>query len=224
MSLKINQSIIQEILSEKGFFDELEEYLNGVIDSELEKSESEMDTELIDECLRILACVEEGDFSFIDEAFENEKIIKFETKEQKTTKRTVIRLRRIIAVAAILMIAGTITMQAFPAVADQVKSYFMEVFEDLFGTAEESYVGDTDTVELEVEPLMLPTIDDVSEANLEGVTIYAVAADGSSKEVSLSDCNVGETKIRTDEDGERYASVLVSYDGASVELKYYFNG
>lgn len=76
MSFKLNQNILVEAMSDEQRARDIIEYLNEAIDNELDKPYDEMDTDFIDECVRIVAAIEEGDFeSIAEEPSEDEKII-----------------------------------------------------------------------------------------------------------------------------------------------------
>ncbi len=59
--MTLNEQAILKMLNDSSFYDELTAYLNVLIDAELEKPDSQMDCNLIEECTNILLSAESGD-------------------------------------------------------------------------------------------------------------------------------------------------------------------
>lgn len=223
MSIKLDKDTLQRVLSDKEYEQELIELLNSAIDSELLKSDDEIDLEYIDECVDILNAIQDGELeSVIEKLSEEEKteetksnVIKFE-QEKKPTTRKVVRLRRIIAVAAIIMIAGTITLQAFPAIADNVKSFFVYVTERLWDVADKSDDGLNEVFGIEIEfpeeyPDEIKTLYDADQFIAE-CKVFAFDSEGVRSEVSIDDCIV-EKEMQTNSKGETVILVEIGYRG-----------
>ena len=231
MSIKLDKDTLQRVLSDKEYEQELIGLLNSAIDSELLKSDDEIDLEYIDECVDILNAIQDGELeSVIEKLSEEEKteetksnVIKFE-QEKKPTTRKVVRLRRIIAVAAIIMIAGTITLQAFPAIADNINEFLEKLKNNVLQAVKESdngvnegysimlYVPDDDS---------FTDINNKDEINDKLRQIVVVLLDEDEKpirEVDIKDCVIKQTE--GERDGMQYVSVTIAYGKKSTTIRF----
>ena len=246
MAMKLDKTVLSEILSDEQSLNELKEYLNAAIDSELEKSVDDMDTDLIDDCVRIVEAIDEGNISSLFETpVENEIIISLannsnivESKTQSAAQntqspakatRTVIRFRRILAVAAIMMILGTVTIQAFPAVATNVKTFFEQMVDNLWNTSNESELEPTEEGEKQILGIDVELPDDASvevkdidevKSIMKNSTYYAFDVDDNKIEIDYNKLTVKYNETTNDE-GKACVTVAVGYRGGAQTLTFY---
>ena len=240
MSFKLDKNILAQAMSDEKRAKDIIDYLNEAVDNELDKPCNEMDAEFIDECIRIIEAIEEGDFeSIAEEPSENEEIIsvsdkdsaKEQTNTDKPKTRTVIRFRRILAVAAVLAIAITATLQAFPAIADDIREYFSHISELLFNAADE---GEEDNIRMiqvfEKEGASVNTdIHSKDEIDLSGYVVGVWYDNEDDTEMNLSQpdeiiplckCTVREPVLVTDNEGNKIFEVVVSYGDNATTIEY----
>ncbi|MBQ9516556.1 MAG: hypothetical protein IJR60_00580 [Eubacterium sp.] len=231
MSLKLDINILNELLSDEKLKSELVEYLNKAIDAELEKSDEEMDTDLIDECVQIITAIEEGNInSLTDEVSTNKTIINFAQEKEKVEaaqpKRIAFRARKVLAIAAVVAIVSTISLQVFPGVANDVKSFFNQMVDSLWHTADESAT----TAEGEKQIMGIDVIfpDDATDevksldeakALMSKCTFYAYDEDGKQIELAASDCKFNYTQ--TENEGRQCIIVAVGYRGSAETVTLY---
>lgn len=107
------------MISDKDFFELLfddtlnesvEENLKKIIDEELEKSEEEMDSELIEYCLDRLDSLESGKVKNSEKTDNSDTTRKDEKKDKRIRRRT--KRYIVIAVAAVILVVGAVTVSA----------------------------------------------------------------------------------------------------------------
>ena len=138
--IKITKEMLEKFMSDKNTELPLEE-IEALMDSEVEKSEEEMDTELVDMCAVILAKAfnpgfEEGKPAEIYRPWENEKkdVSKTEStvSAMKNQKKTVV-FKRVLLVAAALVIVFVVALPATAMLFDNPASgKIIEFYEDFF--------------------------------------------------------------------------------------------
>ncbi|MBR2277715.1 MAG: hypothetical protein IJ872_00725 [Eubacterium sp.] len=234
MSLKMDKSILSEFLSDEKFVNELVEYLNSAIDKELEKSDEDMDTSLIDDCVRILSAIDEGDFAAItDDESSSEKVINFakakEQTEQKNTTHKVIRFRKVLVIAAVVAVISTVSLQVFPGVANSVKSFLNQAVDSLWHTSDESASEPTSQGEAEIFGIEVifpddedENVKDLAEAKdlMSRCTYYAYDDSDVKTEIAFKDMTVNYTQT-TDDNGKQCILVAVGYRGAAETVPLY---
>ncbi|MBQ8980019.1 MAG: hypothetical protein IJ077_00225 [Eubacterium sp.] len=234
MSLKMDKSILSEFLSDEKFVSELVEYLNSAIDKELEKSDEDMDTSLIDDCVRILSAIDEGDFAAItDDESSSEKVINFakakEQTEQKNTTHKVIRFRKVLVIAAVVAVISTVSLQVFPGVANSVKSFLNQAVDSLWHTSDESASAPTSQGEAEIFGIEVifpddedENVKDLAEAKdlMSRCTYYAYDESDVKTEIAFKDMTVKYTQT-TDDNGKQCILVAVGYRGAAETVPLY---
>lgn len=160
--LKINQSILRQILNDREATYELREFLNSVIDDELSKEEN-ADCDLIDECINALE--ELGNENAFDRPhltalLSEEKFLKQIQKKSVLHTGTYKKLAVICASAVILFAVGSVKTETGQTVAKKITNKIAAVFniESYEPKAEES----TDRVS-EPEPIAEPTTETPTE-------------------------------------------------------------
>ena len=128
--LMLNSSILRQILNDREAIDELREFLNSVIDDELNNAEN-MDCDLIDECVSAL---EELDF---EDSFEKPHLAaimseeKFVKRIQSKSKLQADRYKKLIAIcasAAILLAVSSVKTESGQTVVKAITNKIAAVF------------------------------------------------------------------------------------------------
>ena len=117
MNVKVNESIINIVLNDEIFKSELIEFLNEVVDAELEKGD-EMDTDLIEDCTEIIFDLENG-YEVME--FEREKAEKIIRLFNNKTEKKKINYKKVLIAAIAAIMAMTATTTVF---ADEI-NYFL---------------------------------------------------------------------------------------------------
>ncbi|MCM1114509.1 MAG: bacterial Ig-like domain-containing protein [Clostridium sp.] len=115
MNITVDKNTIHYLYSDKIFKRELIEFLNAIIDDEIEK-EDNMDTELIEECLNLITEAEgKGDINSVIIPFVNsEKIIKACTRQRFGTLSKGVRAALIASIVLLsTMTANTVIAKVF---------------------------------------------------------------------------------------------------------------
>ncbi|MDE5993924.1 MAG: bacterial Ig-like domain-containing protein [Oscillospiraceae bacterium] len=155
--LKLNHSILRQILNDREAIDELREFLNFIIDDELSKDEN-TDCDLIDECINAL---EELDFenSFekphLTAILSEEKFIKKIQMKSILQKDRYKKLAVICASLVLLIAAGSVKTESGETVAKSITNKIASVFniESIAPQAEESTAAKPETEPTRAEPV-----------------------------------------------------------------------
>lgn len=212
MDITVNRAVLSSILNKDKLKDEIAEFLNGIIDAELEKENA--DDKLIDECVEILYELDvNGAQAALKSVSKNTNIIRF--CHDKTQSKT-IKLRRRVAIALAAAIIATTMLAAGPALAEQVKEFFYSVAESLNLASDKTAEKDTDVRALYAKYDELDaTVKNESDIDLSGIEIFAVYDNGE-KAVPLADCEV--TKQRGVDGDSSKILVIVSYRGCAFSI------
>ena len=154
--LMLNSSILRQILNDREAACELREFLNSVIDDELNNAEN-MDCDLIDECINAL---EELDF---EDSFEKPHLAaimseeKFVKKIQSKSKLQADKYKKLIAIcasAAILLAVGSVKTESGQTVVKTITNKIAAVFniESADPKPEESTTNEPTTEPTTAEP------------------------------------------------------------------------
>lgn len=128
--LKLNQSILRQILSDRESICELREFLNFIIDEELSKDDN-ADCDLIDECINAL---EELDFEntfdrpHLTAILSEEKFIKKIQMKSSLQKDRYKKLAVICASLVLLIAAGSVKTETGQTVAKKITNKIAAVF------------------------------------------------------------------------------------------------
>lgn len=109
--ITINKEIMVKVLDDKTFKDEVCELLNRLIDLELDKKDSEIDFDFIEECSRVIILVQNNEDLFnkeLEDIFANDEMIK---KMKKFGRKGISTSLKVILIAAVLLLS-TITANA----------------------------------------------------------------------------------------------------------------
>lgn len=148
--LKLNSSIISQVLNDSEAIDEMREFLNGVIDAELSKNDN-ADCDLIDECINAL---EELDFEDASDAPHLTALLseeKFLKRIQKKSTLQTGRYKKLIAICAsavILFAASSVKTESGQTIGKTISNKIASFFsiEDRGEIKEESTVpAETET-------------------------------------------------------------------------------
>ena len=220
MDVIVNAKILYYALNDEKFKAETIEYLNGIVDEELEKGDR-MDTDLIEDCTELIFELENGYDVLFFERETAKKIIKF--CHRKTVNKN--RYRQIAAAVAVMLIAHTATYATVPAYANAVDSFTSRIFELLENASKKTDDGSDEYAQINVIPPedFNNTVNSVDEVNLDGCKVYAIPYENVNEnldpikdgvEIPLSKCKIGKPKTETD-GGRKYIEITVSYKGHS---------
>lgn len=214
--MTVNKAILMDVYSDN-LAEEIEAYLNAVIDEELEKEDA--DTDLIDECIDAIESLGNGDISPALRLISNEKSVIKYCKKQTKPKNPAGR-RAAAAVLILALSSSAILMNTDNAFAAEVKSFFSEIIEALNSAAERS---ETDNKEISSIYAVFPPgysfkIKTRGAIDLENIKIFAVYKDGTEGEIPIKKCTVS----REENFGGDPNSVLlvIGYDGCAVSVKF----
>lgn len=155
--LKLNHSMLRQILNDREAIDELHEFLNFIIDDELSKDEH-ADCDLIDECINAL---EELDF---EDSFERphltailseEKFIKKIQMKSNLQKDRYKKLAVICASLVLFIAAGSVKTESGQTVVKSITNKIASVFniESIDSKTEESTSSEPETKSTGAEPI-----------------------------------------------------------------------
>ncbi len=221
MSMNINDKIVAEIMNDSDFENELKDYLNEIIDGEINKGD-DMDDELVHDCIEALVALES---SSVEEAVEklrsSKNIVKFVHRKSFVAQA---RRKRIAAAIAVILIAHTASYMTIPAYASSVDAFF-ESIADMFRDIDEQDENDPNmTFEYDSMWYEPPEEEDSkplkSEADLDlsGYKFYVSKYDGSEMEVPYSEC---KTITKTEKiNGKRVLNVIVKYENVECAIQF----
>ena len=129
MNVKVNESIFNIVLNDEIFKSELIEFLNEVVDAELEKGD-EMDADLIEDCTEIIFDLENG-YEVME--FEREKAEKIIRLFNNKTEKKKINYKKVLIAAIAAIMAMTATTTVF---ADEI-NYFLHQIVDIINEVSE---------------------------------------------------------------------------------------
>lgn len=221
MSIKVDRNILLEILSDETFKKELDEYLNDIIDKEIEKADN-MDTELVDDSISILSALENDDYeNAISNISSNDKIVRFCHRKTSSNAK---KARQFAAVITLVLISAGVTIQSYPALANDIIDFFSKVTYSLGLSADESAEGNIECsyIRFDAPDYITDHINSIDDIDLSDFKFYAVDFDGNETEIPLSKCKVNN-QITKDNENNDCVIVTVSYAGASTLITFYFN-
>ena len=189
------------------------DFLNEIIDNELEKDFCEIDCALIDECTKAIESLQ---------SLESENTPLSEKNIIRFCKRKNARLSasRAVAVASILLIiAGVTTFSVSPAFAENTKEFFNEIILLIEkGQENEEHIEKLSSIYV-----TLPSDSDLSvkspdDINFDDITVTAVFNDNTEKVIENEKCRINKT-VKA-QDGKNYVFVTVSYGDCSCVVVY----
>lgn len=174
--LKLNQSILRQILNDREATDELREFLNCIIDEELSKDDN-ADCDLIDECINAL---EELDF---EDSFERphltailseEKFIKKIQMKSSLQKDRYKKLAVICASLLILIAAGSVKTESGQTVVKSITNKIASVFniESIDPKTEDSTSSEPESKPTVAEPITETPSEPTTETTTEIPTTH----------------------------------------------------
>ncbi|MBR2277938.1 MAG: hypothetical protein IJ872_01865 [Eubacterium sp.] len=213
MNVKVNESILNIVLNDEIFKSELIEFLNEVVDAELEKGD-EMDTDLIEDCTEIIFDLENG-YEVME--FEREKAEKIIRLFNNKTEKKKINYKKVLIAAIAAIMAMTATTTVF---ADEI-NYFLHQIVDIINEVSEGEDFDDKYISLIfVPPDGAPTtVKSKKDINLEGYYCVVFCENGDEKTVPISDCQT-IIKKTTGDDGKKKYTVAAYYKGAKGAISF----
>lgn len=214
--MTVNKAVLKDVYSDN-LTEEIEAYLNAVIDEELEKED--INTDLIDECIDALESLGNGDSSPALRIVMSEKAVIKYCKKQARPKNPAGR-RAAAAVLILALSSSAILMNTNNAFAYEVKSFFSEIIEALNRAANGS---ETENREISSIYAVFPpgysfNVKSRSAIDTERIKIFAVYKDGTENEIPIEKCTVS----REENFGGDPSAVLlvIGYDGCAVSVKF----
>jgi len=217
VNITVSREIINRLYTED-LFEQIKEYLNGVIDAELEKENC--DTDLIDDCISALDAVQSHDtYPALKVMLRDKDIIRY--CKRKTDLSGHKGAKAVAACLVVAVCASAALLNTDTAFARQIKDVFGNIIEALNRTAdssENSDDNDISSVYATFPPDHSFTAKNKNDIDLNGITVYAVYKDGSERVVPLSECTVSITDNK--DAGQNSAVVVIAYKGCAVSVIY----
>lgn len=209
MNIVVTQQVVSEIVDANILNAEIKQFLNTLIDKELSKREF-MDTELVDECVALLAEPELIPIA----PYDRENILHFCHQKTADSRK---KHRRAVAVAVIAAIVSVTMLSAHPVLATHMKSILDEITMFTISAVKGSEDGG-ETVSIY---MLLPNdfntvVHSEEDISLNGVRIMAVNADGSETSIPLEDCEVTRQRLNSG-DGDKIM-LIISYHGCATSI------
>lgn len=217
MNITVSKEIIYHACTED-LLSQTEEYLNSVIDDELQKDDC--NTDLIDECIDALDLIKSNNvYPAVKVMLQDKDIIRY--CKRKTFKAEHSSRKAVAACLIVALLASAAFMNTDTALARQIKDAFSQIIEVL-NTASDSS-DDSNNAEISSIYAAFPqdysfTVKSKDDINISNMTIYAVYKDGSEKNVPVSDCTYSITQ--NSEGGKNQLILAVAYKGCAFSVIY----
>ncbi len=217
MNITVTRREINKIYDEPSFKNELTEFLNAVIDEEIEKGDN-MDTELIDECIGALDELQNAQSitPALRLVLTEKQIIKYCKRNAGVSQN---HTKAAVAACLIIILSGITILQTNPALAQQAKDFFGNIISALGIAAEQSETNlssDISSIYAVYPDNASFKVKRESEINLDNVKIKAVYKDSSEKEIELNDCTVNMVKNTEN----NTVLVVIAYGGCALSVTY----
>lgn len=218
MDLAVNSRIITDIFNDEKSFEEIIDFLNEIIDTELEKENPDCD--LIDDCINAIDEMqsEMNIYPALKLVASKKRVMAYCKNKSKKSPA----LKAVIAACLVMIMSGAVALNASPALAENVKEFFetivSTVFDSANGTKDDinissiyaSYGANADNIKSE---------NDIDENKFE---VTAVLKNGSEKKIPIKDCKVDKSLERT-KNGD-YVFVSISYKGSACTMAFEIRG
>lgn len=217
MNITVSKEIVNRVYTED-LFTQIKEYLNDVIDDEIEKEDC--DTDLIDDCINALDAVQSKNvYPALKVMLRDEDIIRYCKRKTNLSHR---KGRKAVAACLIVAVcASAALLNTDTAFARQIKDAFGRIIEALNITADSSENNDNaeiSSVYATFPPDYSFTVENKNDIDLNGITVYAVYKDGSESIVPLSECTVNITENKGAD--QNSAIVAIAYKGCAFSVVY----
>lgn len=214
MDLTVNSRIITDIFNDEKSFDEIIDFLNEIIDAELEKENPDCD--LIDDCINAIDEIqnEMNIYPALRLVSSKKRVMAYCQNKSKKSPA----LRAVIAACLVMIMSGAVALNASPALAENVKEFFETIISTVFDSADDtendmaissiyaSYKGNTDN------------INDENDIDKNEFEITAILSDGSEKKIPIKSCKVDKTLKHT-KNGD-FVFVSISYKGSACTMAF----
>ncbi len=214
MDLTVNSRIITDIFNDEKSFDEIIDFLNEIIDAELEKENPDCD--LIDDCINAIDEIqnEMNIYPALRLVSSKKRVMAYCRNKSKNSPA----LRAVIAACLVMIMSGAVALNASQALAENVKEFFETIISTVFDSADDtendmeissiyaSYKGNTDN------------INDENDIDKNEFEITAILSDGSEKKIPIKSCKVDKTLKHT-KNGD-FVFVSISYKGSACTMAF----
>lgn len=210
MNVLVNQETLCAVLTPTSDRSELIALLQAIIDEELENEE--MDTDLVDECILAIADLEGNPSPQVPGSFQ--ALINY--CHSKAFKKSM-RLKRTALIAAVVVIAASITLLASPALAKQTKDWISSIITNIVAAADSTDMGKSEIVSIYALPKEGVSFTARSESEIvpDHFDIIAVDENNIETPVSLSACKVQKEPLDS-----RHIMLTFSYEGCAYSVIY----
>lgn len=219
MNITVTRSEMNKIYDESALKNELAEFLNAVIDEEIEKGDN-MNTELIDECINALDELE-NNRPALRLVLSEKQIVKYCKRHAEASHMN--QARAAVAACLIVILCGVTILHTNPAIAQSAKDFFSNVISALGIAAEQSETNsgsDISSIYAVYPDNASFTVKRESDIHLDDIKIKAVYKDSSEKEIPIKDCTVNTIKNTEN----NTVMVVIAYDGCALSVTYTIEG
>ncbi|MGN1124245.1 MAG: hypothetical protein ACI4RR_07870 [Eubacterium sp.] len=221
MEITVNKKAISTLLNDELSINEIIDFLNEIIDNEIEKEIPDCD--LIDDCINAIDDIQNQSNikPFVRLVLTKNQVMKYCRRHGKNNNT----IKAIVAACLIMVISGATVLNASPALAENVKSFFETVIstlQDISARTESEDYGNISSIYasyLEGSNLIVNSIDDIDETKF---NVTAVYSDSTTKSIPISECAISKTLEHTDKGS--YVLVAISYNGCACSIAFEVRG
>lgn len=209
MNITVNEKSIAYVLNNQINKKELSDYLNSIIDKEIEKENP--DTRLLDECTELLFALETGNMPDLPGADIMLGIC------IKSLSKGGGRAKKIAAAIIVFLFASGALLQTNPAIAQQTREWLNQIAYALGIAANTTDTGRSEIVSIYAEPKEDASFRVKSEEDInpEDVSIYAVDKYNFEKHIPVSECTLNKERIDS-----AHIMLTYSYEGCACSIIY----
>lgn len=217
MNITVSKKIINRACTED-LTAQIEEYLNSVIDDEIQKDDC--DTDLIDACIDALDSIRTNNvYPVLRVMLQDKDIVEY--CKRKAGKSNYSSRKAIAACLILAVLASAAFLNTDTALARQIKDAFSQIIEVLNAASDNS--EDSGNAEISSIYAVFPndysfTVNSKDDIDINEMTIYAVYRDGSEKNIPVSECTYSITQ--NSEDGKNQLILAVAYKGCVFSIIY----
>jgi hypothetical protein len=209
--MTVNKDIISLLMDDKKSNAQIVDFLNQIIDNELESENPNCD--LIDECVNTIDEIESTKCNGIRLVTTKKQVIKYCKRHTKNDNA----IRGAIAACLVILLSGGVAFNTSPALAENAKSLFETIIATLINTDDEGN-GNTVSIVASLPDGTNLTVKNADEIDLTNLKITAISSDGTRKEIDKAKCKIEKsTKHTTSGD---YVIVAITYDGCSCTVAF----
>lgn len=219
MNITVNQKSITAVFNDNKVNNELINSFNAIIDEELEKENPDFD--IIDECAEAINEIynEQNIVPAIRLMITKKQVMKY-CKHKAHGNNT---MKAVVAACMVLIIGGAAAINASPALAENIKSFFETIISTLQNASDDTENSDSKTLSIyaSLPDTAKRTVRSIDDVDVNQIRITAVTNDGEYN-VSPSKCRITKTIEHTDKGS--FVLVAISYDGCACSIAFEMEG